>query len=84
MARKFKAYTDGRYIYEIKEVVPKTWYIVAYLLLNNRKGNVHRMLGKVDAKAIKREHWRTKYIAQSVLELTAQEKGWMEFIVKEG
>lgn len=79
MARKFTAYTDGRYIYEIKEVVPKAWYIVAYLIQNNRKWNVHRMLGKVDAKAIKRDHWGNKYTARSVLDLVAQEKGWKEW-----
>lgn len=81
MARKFKAYTDGRYIYETKEVVPKAWYIVAYLMHGNRKGNVHRMLGKVDAKAIKRDHWSNKYTARSVLDLVAQEKGWKEWEV---
>lgn len=81
MARKFTAYTDGRYIYEIKEVVPKAWYITAYLIQGGHKGNVHRLLGRTDAKCINRDHWTSKYTAQTKLELAALQKGWKEWRV---
>ena len=80
MARAFKSYTDGRYVYEINEVVPNTWYIAAYYIVAKRKGSVCKTLGRVDAKCIKREHWASKYTAQDILERAALEKGWKEWV----
>ena len=80
MARAFKSYTDGRYVYEIKDVVPNTWYIAAYYIVSKRKGSVCKTLGRVDAKCIKREHWASKYTAQDILERAALEKGWKEWV----
>ena len=79
MAREFKIYTDGQFCYVVKEIVPNDWYIVAYYMIYGKPNKVCKTLGLADAKCIKREHWRSKYTAQSILERAALEKGWKEW-----